>query len=692
MNKRLRLRPRPSVSALLLCSLALVLAILTVPPRPAEAQLAAARRPSPYSAWLQVEEFTVTYESSFNGSFSIPWDWHGSVHDYTVNQSGRATGKIKRFGNWSWEGNLKFEGTHSLDEHWYTPEKTLGNTHERAEGKDYQGSGLFFRLEINPETGRYSVIIFETMGINGTIEWVDEDGSFTRDDLCYVLCPGPQNLPLPSDRPPLSFSEKIAVNSTTAGIAWRLADPYSPEIDVHFTIAPVGPKPEFLLKPVSPRWMPEPDAAIKAAVVPKRKNQAPAPVRFVLEEITREPGTCLNSPETDTAPDLEFDPLGSPTAFDEPELVGEASYVMQTEDPVTAATALVRARDYGAWGKLRAEAYVDGGWKPIPVEGSRLGYLTLPYDRNENKISDQWEKKNKAKGKPATWDEETQPRLDGVPGDGLSLYEEYRGLRVKGKHTRLSPKLKELVVENQIGAQADPGIKLLGAASKLKVYAVNTGELPVSRQVNANSSLARTRDQYGLRLKDVRLAEGTLGGALPLEKTNKRPKDCTEVQVDVTQILASPPGYNAQAELENTIAHELGHGIGASHHGEAGAPLIDRFLTDRHQPPAHIVYGSDGKVIPDRPFRIQGLLGGLGSLASGDEGCIMCYNSYYQWAVQRTAQGEYRYYAQQYRLPGRRFCTSAAGTGVNDKKHRPAPYFGNAERGNCLAQLGPKDR
>jgi len=164
------------------------------------------------------------------------------------------------------------------------------------------------------------------------------------------------------------------------------------------------------------------------------------------------------------------------------------------------------------------------------------------------------------------------------------------------------------------------------------------------------------------------------------------------VQVDVAQILASPKGYNAQAEMENTVAHELGHGIGASHHGEGGAPLIDRFLGDRHQPPAHIVYGSDGKIIPDRPFQIRGLLGGLGSLSSGDEGCIMCYNSYYQWAVQRTAQGEYRYYAQQYRLPGRRFCTSAVGTGVNARTHKPASYFGNAERGNCLAQIGPKDR
>lgn len=646
----------------------------------------AALAQQPYQAWTQVPEYVVRYESSFKKSFSIPWEWHGSVHDYVMDMKSTATGKIQFQSSngryWSYQGQLEASGTYAMDENWYTPKTGLGVTTERASGPDYLG-GMWFSLTIDTETGTYTIAATD-VGLHGTSTFTDEDGSYTHNTHMQIPSPYMPDEPLPSQRPPLSFDRAIPISAPPS---WRLADPYTADMSVKISIAPVGPKPEFILKPVNPKWIPSPNATLAAQVVPKKGNQTPAPIRFILEEITQEPGKCLNSPETDTDPDLEFDLAGG---FEAPQKVGANSYVMESDGPVNGGAIDIRAKDYGAWGKLRAEAQIDGAWEPIPIEKSTQGFLTVPVDTEANKVADEYERKNKVK-RAAEWDAEVLPTLNGTTGDGFSYYEEYRGMLVGGQHQRLDPNTKELVVENQAGGAAKPGISLLGAASKLKVLVLNPGELREDRVANANSTLARTRNQHGLRLKNVPLPEGTLGQALPVGDTGKRPATCTEVQIDLAQIQALPSPIPVSEELNNTVAHELAHGIGAGHHGEGAAPLIERFLTSGHQAPLHIVYGSDRKVITDRPFQIQGRIGGLGSLASGDEGCIMCYNSFYQWAVQRTSQGEFRYYAQQYRRPGTRFCTSRNGTGVNSPKNKPAPFFGHAERGNCLAQLCPKD-
>ena len=686
---------RSSLGALLLVAVAAVSLVGAKLPR-AEAQLLAAKKPRPpsgggaYQSWTQISEFNVTYHSSFSRSFSIPWEWHGSVHDYVMEMHAEASGKIKLLGNngryWRYEGELPASGTYSMKEHWYTPTDTLGNVEETGSGPESLQGTMYFSLVIDTETGTYEVVTTD-VGVKGTATFSTKDGSFSRDAICQIPCP-PHTDNLPGPKPPLVFHKGL---TQQAPPLWMLADPYEISMQVDYTVAPQGPKPEFLLKQISPTWIPTAGSTLPVTVVPKNPNQAPAPVRFILEEITQEPGKCLNSRETDTTPDMDFNALANAGKFAKPETVGANSIRMQTEEPVnTAVTATVNVKDYGAWAKLRAEAQIDGSWQPIPVEGSNLGYLTLPVDLDGNKIADAWEKK--FKGHPSNWDAEATPKLNGTIGDGLSLYEEYRGLLVNGQHQRLSPLVKKLIVENRAGNAVKPGIALLAKASGLNVITVAEGELPESRQVNANSTLARTRNQYGLRLTTASLEAGTVGVALPVDKPNKRPGTCTEVQVDLGQLQSSPAPFNVQAELDNTVAHELAHGIGASHHGEAGAPLINRFLGTNDVAPNHIVYGSDGKEITDRPFQIKGSIGGPGNMASGDTGCIMCYNSAYQWSVQRTAQGQYRYYAQQYRLPGTKFCTSATGSGVNAAKNKPISAFGNAERGNCLAQLCPKDQ
>ncbi|HEU4755001.1 MAG TPA: hypothetical protein VFU47_17980, partial [Armatimonadota bacterium] len=271
-----------------------------------------ARRPGAggqYQALTQTREFNVVYQSEYQNSFTIPWEWHGSVHDYVMDMGATAQGKITLEGNngryWTWSGNLDVQGTYAMDENWYTPRDTLGVVQERASGPDNLGMGMFFKLTLDTETGTYEVLTTD-VGLDGTISSNYGEGWQSRPGICQIPCP-PHTRPLQSPRPPLVFDDYI---ETPAPPLWRLADPFTARMHVKYTIGPVGPKPEFLLKQPTANWIPEPDGTIKATVVPKRRDQAPAPVRFILEEITREPGTCLNSPQTDTEPDFDFESLG----------------------------------------------------------------------------------------------------------------------------------------------------------------------------------------------------------------------------------------------------------------------------------------------------------------------------------------------------------------------------------------------
>jgi len=147
---------------------------------------------------------------------------------------------------------------------------------------------------------------------------------------------------------------------------------------------------------------------------------------------------------------------------------------LETDSLVEEATFRVYGFDFGAWGTLRVTARDEKGRElKVRVRGRDVSDLDIPMDEDANRIADSWEKKI-ATGKPLDWDEEQVQGQD-ERGDGITLYDEYRGIMVlneKGqrRHTRLNPAAKEMFVIDSSGAFP---LEKWGKISGIQAYRLN---------------------------------------------------------------------------------------------------------------------------------------------------------------------------------------------------------------------------
>jgi hypothetical protein len=143
--------------------------------------------------------------------------------------------------------------------------------------------------------------------------------------------------------------------------------------------------------------------------------------------------------------------------------------------------------------------------------------------------------------------------------------------------------------------------------------------------------------------------------------------------------------YSLQDDVDNTVAHELAHGIGIPHHGSSGKGVIYK---QEDYPNLDIRFVlENGKPSPKIPVLKQNLVGGPHNDASGDLTCIMAYTGKYQWVY--TKEGNSIVYRQVPLMPvGKTLCTSPAGAGINANKQ----YFKEAEAGygNCISRMKVK--
>ena len=264
-----------------------------------------------------------------------------------------------------------------------------------------------------------------------------------------------------------------------------------------------------LLKEANKSWIPQVDKTIKIKAYLKGKEKSPVHWRFTLYDLTTETDVCVNcdklSGDALFDPDLEFDESANSGKFKKPERVGNNSWVIETSKPVEKITVVVKATDYGAWGKLKAEAeFSDDSWVEAKVEDKNEYRITIPYDEEGglNYIADQWEKNNKLTlGQSPKTDDEDSPHSD-YEGDGFTLYEEYRGFSVKGYWSRTSPKDKDLFV-HALKPDLESYTTKFQGASKIKVHLIEAKEFESdqSRWVNFNSSpQMRVVKQHGLAI------------------------------------------------------------------------------------------------------------------------------------------------------------------------------------------------
>lgn len=368
---------------------------------------------------------------------------------------------------------------------------------------------------------------------------------------------------------------------------------------------------------------------------------SPGVIHFALYSVSSERGTCLNV-GTRTHTDLHFNtpenaalfvPVESTTA--DCDLVGGPHahwFHVKTNVCVGSATVTVKSEDFGSYGWIRA-------WVEFPAEcpmfdvdvvtflpretpasppSCVVGPATakVPRDDNGNDIADTWAY-DATNGTSPIADGETNPYpSDLSQGDGLTRYEEWRGLSVVDSgapaHTRLNGNMKELFVyrTNTAYGVEDAGQAAMvryvsadgmnGAAHDGVPGTVNPALGP--RIINFNRTSHKKADgpQHGLWLDVVPNAAGhrdrgdwgvtfdnnggTAGAIGSPEKTGRVfvfHDNITRACPNEVGALIARYGprrqrggaqfsYDARARavemIRDTIGHEVGHGINLEHH------------------------------------------------------------------------------------------------------------------------------
>ncbi|RWY54068.1 hypothetical protein [Mucilaginibacter gilvus] len=234
-------------------------------------------------------------------------------------------------------------------------------------------------------------------------------------------------------------------------------------------------------------------------------------VRYELKDITHYKGYNSNYPVYDgnEKADLKISDSiknNSPGTFD-PAIVTD-SIAESREGKGNIAIVRIMCLDYGAWGKLTALVFLDDGstLTASPYYDKGETFITVPYDRDENKIADAWEKSERiiGKGYGLDWDEDVKPD-NGHPGDDIALIDEYRGFLTedddfKPLYSRLSPQVKELFTiglsnMTAYGASYKTAIRVgalgYGKATNITVYHFSNSKYGYHENEIGNSTYGR---------------------------------------------------------------------------------------------------------------------------------------------------------------------------------------------------------
>ncbi|HZE99278.1 MAG TPA: hypothetical protein VE981_19900 [Planctomycetota bacterium] len=454
-------------------------------------------------------------------------------------------------------------------------------------------------------------------------------------------------------------------------------------------------------------------------------------VTFSLLETSREPGVCMNRPLQPKSPpefDLTFatmkpPPNGYTVAMDGQKLVIDGAQVGAGKGTVS-----VDCFDSGANGILVAEAELeDGRTVKGVVEGSNAPNLMIPdFEQGVSKIARGWRALN-ARGKPDNADDENDPVGDGQVGDGLTVWEEYRGFWVGGQWEGCDPGVKDLFILNGVGPVALEGIRKFAEITRLGVHNQLAAEdVKVDRVINFNhGSQPHLVDQHCLHVIeggfDTKTDDGApLAGSICMY-TNGADFPGPPKNTLFVSILPSMLQNNFQskqfrqgetyevAASERTICHELGHALGIRHHGDKDLGLRP-WKFELKKETGQILFYADGKevtvrneqnfaVTTDDLFGAKSAgenmfvwIGERNGQHAGDEACVMRYTVAQAYRSQRDANVLYYHGSDEIR--GTRLCISPAGTGLNMPTHEPqSRYFGaETKRGNCAHKFVVSDR
>jgi hypothetical protein len=411
-----------------------------------------------------------------------------------------------------------------------------------------------------------------------------------------------------------------------------------------------------------------------------------------LVNTSKEPGVAINWPRD--AHDSEYDLKFDPQADQVPETANRQKLIQPARSAQV--TAVVLPYDWGAWSTLKVTAVLIDGRKLVGrLIGASEDDLRLPKRTPDSLIADDWKEQWSLAGKGDRDDSESDPVGDGNEGDGLTLYEEYRGFYENMKHQECNPKLKDYFALNTAGADVDTALQHFGHVTGLLVhYRFLQKELSSNRVINANyDSSPHLVDQHGVRYK--------YAGYTGFSRAVGGPSTPGRIEyVGLSTTMPVRPTTNESISFGAAIAaHEALHTVNVWHHGQTdkeviwlgiGGMLLEFSGGASKQIRAFNEAGVEQTAALAKRFENKGTkiwLGEVGGQHSGVEDCLMRYTN--SAGYRSKTDDSIRYYPDESEMAGTLVCTSANGTGVNAP---PLSRYLDAKVGNCAAQILVNDR
>jgi hypothetical protein len=217
--------------------------------------------------------------------------------------------------------------------------------------------------------------------------------------------------------------------------------------------------------------------------------------------------------------------------------------------------------------------------------------ILLPKRQADSHIADTWKSKhNVPLSSPDSDDSEADPvGYAGCVGDGLTVYEEYRGFMENEKHIEGDISAKDFFIQNLIGGNAGPGIAQFTELTGLVVHKDIkesemdgvTGTTLGDRLINFNHDQgAHVTDQHGVFVVTCSDVDG--GKTYLKSQSGKsfhgRPglteficmqgRNGPGTLNPTNQHRNSITASDAASQFDLGLAHELAHSVGVEHHGE----------------------------------------------------------------------------------------------------------------------------